>query len=220
MTLGRRGVQSATAGNFATSGVRKRRPRPACAPTWICRRSRHRCSIPQCRNDTRDLGADRLGRFAPEDRGALGPDAPRDVGEYPPFTARLSDAWTGDLGTEGDPPLRRGRRPAALLLVARRRGQQHDDFAGVDEHLVRKDDVLMDAEWGARKRRAVTSGAGNTSRKLPPLDQSTSRSPCRAASTIAAAVRPGDAGTSKPHCAPSSRAASAVMGPPPGNVVA
>ena len=46
----------------------------------------------------------------------------------------------------------------------------------------------------------MTSGAGSTSRKLPPLDHSTSSSPSRAASTISAAVSPGVAGTGKPHC--------------------
>src|SRR5205823_11457892 len=72
-------------------------------------------------DDTRDLGADRLGRLAAEDRRPLRTHAPCDVAEDAPFTARLSDAWTGDLGTEGDPALRRRRRPAALLLIARRR---------------------------------------------------------------------------------------------------
>jgi hypothetical protein len=64
------------------------------------------------------------------------------------------------------------------------------------------------------------SGAGNTSRKLPPLDHSTSMSPRRAASTISLASKPRVAGTGKPHCCARAAALCSVTAAPPGKAVA
>ena len=58
----------------------------------------------------------------------------------------------GDLGAERDPPLRGGLGAAVALLVAGGGGQQHDDVAGVDEHLARHDDVLVHPQRHAAER--------------------------------------------------------------------
>ena len=98
----------------------------------------------------------------------------------------------GDLGTERDAPLGRGRRAAALLLVARRgRAAARRSRPGRRASGASARCPGGRAAACAPSAARVTSGAGSTSRKLPPLDHSTSRSPRRAASTISAAVEPG-----------------------------
>ena len=207
----RRGVRARRRRTFARpSGVGNTPPSHSRSPPiWIASPVARSFSIPAYAGTTRAISARIASADShPNTRGLLGPHPARDVGEDPPFAARLADARPRDLGTERDAALGRGRRAAALLLVARRRGQQHDDLAR-DRRA--SGGVSTMSWWMRSAARAsavrVTSGAGSTSRKLPPLDHSTSRSPWRAASTIAAAVSPGVAGTAKPHCAPSSAAA-------------
>ena len=96
----------------------------------------------------------------PNASAELGPHAAGDVGEDLPLAAGLADARARDLGAERDAALGGGRRAAALLLVARRGGQQHDGLAGLDEHLVRHEDVLVDAQRRARERGAGDVGRG------------------------------------------------------------
>ena len=163
------------------SGVGKSPPSHRRAPPhWIASPVSRRCSMPAYAGTTRAIssriawpssqpnavGALRVGRAGRGRRRSR-----HSLRASPTCAAR-------DLGAERDAPLGGGRRAAALLLVARRGRQQHDGLARVDEHLVRHHDVLVDAQRHARRaRRATTSGAGSTSRKLPPLDHSTSSSP-------------------------------------------
>ena len=142
----------------------------------------------------------------PNARREVGTDAARDVGEDLPLAARLADARARDLGAERDPALGGGRRAAALLLVARRGGQQHDRVAGLDEHLVRHEDVLVHAQRRARERGARDVGRGQHVEEVAAArPQHVEVADAARRRPSSAAVRPGAVGTAKPHCSASAR---------------
>ena len=147
--------------------------RAAVRPTAPSRPACSRCSIARVDgDDLGDLGADRVGVGETRRAGARSGSHPRrEVTEDLPLGPRLADARAVDLRAERDAAFGRGLGAAAALLVPRARGQQHDGLAGVDEHLARHHDVLVDAHRHAGQsvaRRAA--GSGSTSRKLPPLE--------------------------------------------------
>src|SRR5207244_10911817 len=78
----------------------------------------------------------------------------REVHEDFPFRSALADPATGDLGGEVDAPFRRRLGASATLFVPGLRREQQDRLLGVDEHLTRDDEILMDSEGNAGERRA------------------------------------------------------------------
>src|SRR5712691_1772129 len=92
------------------------------------------------RDARRDLRADPLGRFEPDQIGSLGVDPSRELRKYRPLGARLADTRARDLGAQHDATLGSGLGPAAGLLVASHR-RKEQDVTPRSEHLRRQDDV-------------------------------------------------------------------------------
>jgi hypothetical protein len=96
------------------------------------------------RDDASDLGADGRTALAAELRGAQWVDGGRQLAKDPPLRLGFADL-ARQLRAEHHPPLRAGLRAATVLLVARLGRQQDHCVAGLDQHLVGEDDVLVHA---------------------------------------------------------------------------